>query len=478
MHIIKNNPKRALLIGLSSVAVIVALLAATFTLLPGASAASVTIHSRPISVNPLRQPAGTPTNAVFGCQTNRGPNALVCYGPQQIWQAYNLNPLYNAGINGAGRTIVIIDAFQNPYIQTDLAAFDQVFGLPDPVFHQDAPDGLTPFDFNDANMVGWAGEISLDVQWAHAIAPAAKIELVLAKSNQDEDILRATKWAIEHNVGDVISQSFGENENCVDSNLLKQEHAIFQAAVNKGITLFASSGDEGSAQLTCDGNSWTQVASSPASDPLVTAVGGTELFAAFDCRGGCPEGSPVPGTYDHEITMNEPAGFLTQGSFATGGGFSDIYGRPGYQKGVANTRDGKRGVPDVAYDGTINHGVVASCAACVGVNAPAFFIFGGTSSGSPQWAALTALADQQAGKRLGQINEALYKIGQNPAWYASAFHDITVGDNAVTEFDAANNPVDVPGFDALTGWDAATGWGSPNGANLIALLVSIKGTAH
>jgi subtilase family serine protease len=478
VNIIKSHPKRALLVGISSVAVIVAMLAASFALLPRASAASVTIHSHPITVNPQMQPAGSPTNAAFGCQTDRGPTAIVCYGPQQIQQAYNINPLYNAGITGAGRTIIIIDAFQNPFIETDLAAFDQVFGLPAPTLNIIAPDGLTPFDFNDGNQVGWAGEIALDVQWAHAIAPGATIDLVLAKSNNDDDILSVTKWAVDHNIGDVISQSFGENENCVDTNLINQEHAVFLHAQAKGMTVFASSGDEGSAQITCDGNSWTQVASSPASDPLVTAVGGTELFAAFDCRNGCPQGSPVPGTYDHEITMNEPAGEFTEGNFATGGGFSDLYGRPSYQHGVPNTRDGKRGVPDVAYNGTINHGVLASCAVCAGLTTPAFFIFGGTSSGSPQWAALTALADQFANKRLGQINEAIYKIGQNPTWYASAFHDTTVGNNAVTEFDANDNPVDVAGFDALTGWDAATGWGSPNVGNFIPLLVSLKGGVH
>ena len=103
---------------------------------PGAA----TYTSHPVSVDPQRQPAGTPTNAVFGCQTNRGPNAIVCYSPQQIRQAYGINSLINAGIDGSGRTIVIIDAFQNPNMLTDLAAFDTTFGLPDPVFHQDAPD--------------------------------------------------------------------------------------------------------------------------------------------------------------------------------------------------------------------------------------------------------------------------------------------------------------------------------------------------
>ena len=128
-------------------------------------------------------------------------------------------------------------------------------------------------------MVGWSSEISLDVEWAHAVAPGAAITLVLAKSNEDADILSATKYAVDHNLGEVISQSFGEGETCMDPNLLKQQHAVFQAANAKGITLIASSGDQGSAQPTCDGSSFFLSASSPASDPLVLGVGGTQLAA-------------------------------------------------------------------------------------------------------------------------------------------------------------------------------------------------------
>jgi subtilase family serine protease len=281
-----------------------------------------------------------------------------------------------------------------------------------------APDGLTPFDPNDPKQAPWVGEIALDVQWAHASAPAATIDLVLAPSNQDQDLLNVTKWAVDHDIGDVISQSFGENENCVDPNLLAEEHAVFQEATDENITLFASSGDEGAAQPTCDGNSWVQAASSPASDPLVTGVGATELFAAPDCNASfpCPPNAPTPGTYDHETALNEPAGLFTPGNFSTGGGFSDLYPRPSWQAGVANTMPGRRGVPDVAYSGSINHGILASCAVCAGVTTPAFFVFGGTSAGSPQWAGLIALADQSARDRLGLLNAAIYQIGQTPNW--------------------------------------------------------------
>ena len=157
-------------------------------------------------------------------------------------------------------------------------------------------------------MTGWAEEISLDVLWAHAIAPGANITLVLAKSNNDADILSATKYAVDHNLGDVISQSFGENENCVDPHDPRAAARRVRHATLKGITLFASSGDEGAAQPTCDGTSRMKAVSSPASDPLVTGVGGTELHAARYCLTGAGlRSSREPGSRNlpGEIVWNE-----------------------------------------------------------------------------------------------------------------------------------------------------------------------------
>src|SRR6266852_3212831 len=201
----------------------------------------------------------------FGCQLrSRDPNfpRAFCYGPDQIRAAYDIQSVLDGGTNGAGQTIVIIDAFSSPNIGTDLAAWNAVWGIcgmsvppttvpptkacpAPPSLNIIAPDGLTPFIVSDPNQVGWSSEISLDVEWAHAIAPGANIDLVLAKTNQDADILSVTKYAVDHNLGGVISQSFGEAEACADPKLLIQEHAIFAAPSDKGITLFASSGDQG-----------------------------------------------------------------------------------------------------------------------------------------------------------------------------------------------------------------------------------------
>ena len=185
----------------------------------------------------------------FSCQTrSRDPQfpRAFCYGPDQIRAAYDIQSVLDGGTNGAGQTIVIVDAFSSPNIRTDLAAWNAVWGIcgmsvpattacpTPPSLDIITPDGLTPFVVSDPNQVGWSSEISLDVEWAHAIAPGANIDLVLAKSNQDADILSVTKYAIDHNLGAVISQSFGEAEACADPKLLVEEHAIFTAASDKG----------------------------------------------------------------------------------------------------------------------------------------------------------------------------------------------------------------------------------------------------
>ena len=328
-----------LLSALAAVALMISLAPAV------ASAASARSFASPfLKVGPQAIPASAagPNYGLFTCQVVGLNPSRTCYDPYQMRHAYNIDTLINAGFDGRGKTIVIVDAFQSPNIVQQLNTYNSFYGLPglnglggapNPslgTFTQVAPDGLTPFVTGDDNMTGWAEEISLDVLWAHAIAPGANIVLVLAKSNDDADILSATKYAVDHNLGDVISQSFGENESCLDPSLLVQQHQVFADATKKNITLLASSGDDGAAQPTCDGSSFLKAASTPASDPLVTAVGGTELHAARYCLTslGCnPATNPAPGTYQGEIAWNEFGS-----SSATGGGFSVLYDEPSYQQ--------------------------------------------------------------------------------------------------------------------------------------------------
>ena len=121
------------------------------------------------------------------------------------------------------------------------------------------PNGKPAFNPANADEVNWSGEIALDVESAHAIAPAAKIDLVIAKSDQDPDILSALKYVVAHRLGSVLSQSFGEAESCEASSIVKADHALFAAAEAQGMTVFAASGDNGAAQPSCNGSTLHQV---------------------------------------------------------------------------------------------------------------------------------------------------------------------------------------------------------------------------
>ncbi|MFZ2013393.1 MAG: S53 family peptidase, partial [Nocardioides sp.] len=442
---------------------LVAVVAATSAFgVAGASAASgadpsITPHR--IKVDPdIHRVNINPDAATFSCQTRPidGSAGPRCYTPAQIQAAYGASSLLAHGKDGTGRTIVVIDAYSNPYLDTDLSIFDSTFGLPAAKFTSIAPQGVPAFDINDGNAVGWAEEETLDVLWAHAMAPGAKIVLVEASSNQDVDLYNATKYAVDHNLGDVISQSFGEAETCMDPTLLAQQHRLFDKASRQGMTLFASSGDSGAAQFSCDGSAAVESASTPASDPLVTGVGGTTLNA--DGSTGAYLGETA--WTETLFGCNPPAVDLADVG-CSGGGISTVYHKPLYQ--VADVRGSGRGVPDVAYNAGVNGGVLTHCAVCnltIGLDPtdPVFFLFGGTSSGSPQWAAITAITDQVAHRRLGTINPALYALSHLGA-RSNPLHDVTTGDNRVVEIGGA-------GFDARSHWDAVTGLGTPDAARL------------
>ena len=469
------DPEGGLLMRISKILSIAAALALTIGLaaMAGGGPARIGSVASPSSrVGPQAIPAAAagPNYGLFTCQVIGLSPDTTCYDPYQIRHAYHIDTLINAGFDGRGKTIVIIDAFQNPNIVLQMNTYISFYGLPslnglggpaDPTlgtFTQVAPDGLTPFVPGNPDMTGWAEEISLDVMWAHAMAPGANIVLVLAKSDADADIQSAQKYAIDNHLGDVISQSFGENESCMDPSLVAQQHQLFADATMDNITIFASSGDNGAAQPTCDNSSLVQAVSTPASDPLVTAVGGTELHAARYCLAvlGCdPAANPLPGTYEGEIAWNEVAA----GIGATGGGFSILYDEPSYQKGTIP--GGKqRGVPDVSYCAAVEHGLLTY------LDIPGlpsgFYLFGGTSAGSPQWSAILAIADQKAGYDLGFINKALYHIGQAPPHYSVSLFDVTSGNNSIGA---------VTGFNAGPGWDPTTGLGSPTTDQLVSYLI-------
>jgi subtilase family serine protease len=459
-----HMPRCVLGLGLVAAAAAVALVSASASGAAGVATHRITVH--PEMSGPQRMTAGS---RVFDCQSapidgSEGPR---CYQPSQIQQAYGYAGLLASGVDGRGKTIVIVDAFGSPTIASDLKDFDRDMDLPDPTFTITPVGNFPPFDVNDPNQIGWGGETSLDVQWAHAMAPGAAIHLVEAASNQDADMLAATNYAIEHKLGDVISLSFGEAEPCVDPAVLRRESALFAKATKAGMTIFSSTGDSGAAQPSCDGTGAVLSPSWPASDPNVTGVGGTTLNASD------PDGNYLGETAWTEplFGCNPPAVDFPFDINCSGGGFSSLYARPSWQRPLvkAGGPHAGRGVPDVAYDAGVNGGVLVHVGFLLALfgfdpDAPLYIDFGGTSAGSPQWAGLTADADQMAGHDLGSINDNLYKLAHEPHPHGAAFfHDVTTGNNDVAEIGGA-------GYDAGPGWDAVTGLGTPNAATLLPAL--------
>ena len=266
---------------------------------------------------------------------------------------------------------------------------------------------------------------------------------------------------MDHNLGDVLSQSFGETENCVDPTLLAAEHQMFAKAKKQGWTVFASSGDSGAAQSACDGDGAVQVGQQPGVRPAGDRRGRHDAGRRHDRhlpgRDRVDRGDLRTATRRADDDVN-----------CSGGGFSDLYAKPAFQKSMVKGKVG-RGVPDVAYNAGVNGGVLTVCTVCDRQRpGRAFFLFGGTSAGTPQWAGLAAIADQMAHHRLGEINTALYSIANSKLEVRSAFHDVTTGNNDVAEIGGN-------GYDTRKGWDAVTGLGTPNAAQLLPALIKRAG---
>ncbi|HJZ74285.1 MAG TPA: S53 family peptidase [Vicinamibacterales bacterium] len=393
--------------------------------------------------------------ARFTCELRAFTGSLLhCYGPDAIRAAYGVNALLAAGFDGKGETIVIIEAFGSPTLEADLDLFDATFALPaPPSVRQIRMPGTPPFDVNDDEQVGWALETSLDVQWAHAIAPGAKIVVVAAKSSDDGDVLDAQNYAIKHRLGHVISESFGESELDVSRRTLRGFEMSYHQARERRMSVLVSAGDEGATNFDAEGNlkSFRNV-SYPASSPHVTGVGGTNLFF------GTADHADPNGTYQGEVVWNEE----DLGIGATGGGVSARFREPIYQiealRSLRSTLKGFRGVPDVGYNAGVRGGVII---ATTFTGAKAFFLAGGTSAGAPQWAGIVAITNQIADRPLGFLNPRLYFLGRIGA-LAPLTHDITIGDNSFAGVD---------GFSAGVGYDLTTGWGTPN-LGVVSLLLS------
>ena len=403
--------------------------------------------------------------------------SIACYGPAQVRRAYGLPALYAKGVTGRGATIVIVDSYGSPTIRNDLAAFDRAYRLPaPPKFGIIRPAGRIPaYDPASSDMVGWAGETTLDVEWAHAVAPGANLLLVETPVSETEgvhgfpQIVAAEKYVLNHHLGDVISQSFSATEETfANSSQIQALRGAYQLAAKDHVTVLTASGDSGAADVGLNQSTYYafRVTSWPDSDPLVTAVGGTQLhFTA--------QGAPAAPTAWND-TYNTKANEFTNGNpgpnpLAGGGGLSIFFPRPAYQQGVRGVVGGSRGVPDISMSAACNGAVVtySTFAGAPSGWSPEC----GTSEATPLFAGIVALADQVAGHPLGLINPALYRLA---AAGQPGITDVTKGNNTVS-FTQNNQQDTVQGFAARPGYDLATGLGTVNAPYFVPELARLAG---
>jgi subtilase family serine protease len=449
-----------------------------------------------IATGKMTQP---PTTAQ--CEANYG---IACYQPFQLQRAYDLAPLFSNGIEGRGETIVIVDAFGSPSIASDLQTFDSETGLPNPPsFNVITPEGpitttasncTTTFSPTGPDLCsdyyGWTDETSLDVEWSHVMAPEANILLVETPVSETEGIygfpqvVAAENYVIDHHLGDVISQSFGATEQTFTSPA--QIYSLRSAYINaaqQGVTVLSGSGDTGATNDYCNPTSGcadpndsfccysTPVISWPASDPLVTAVGGTQLHLNAEGDRTAPDSV----WNDLSSTIGIPGPVFTWGS--SGGGRSSVFSRPRFQDGVAGVVGASRGTPDISMSAAVNGAV--DFYDTTDPSVAGWGIVGGTSEAGPLFAGIVALADQVAGHSLGDLNPALYAMAESGQ--PDGIVPVSQGDNTYTYCMAADiqsndscasssDLVTVPGFAANGSYNSATGWGTVDAALFVPAL--------
>jgi subtilase family serine protease len=414
---------------------------------------------------------------------------VQCYSPAQMEQVYGLKPLYRRGFDGRGRTIIIVDPYGSPTIGTDLAYFDKKTGLSAPPhFRVIAPEGpIPPFPVIDPHHITAydrerivkAGETTGDVEVAHEIAPGANILLVetpvseTAKGGGFAAMMAAEQYAFKHNMGDVVSQSFSLAEQNFGRARIMRLRYPYRTAFKDHVSVFGATNDNGVSAVQRSGTSLyhDRVVQWPASDPLVTGVGGTDIH--LDAAGD----RIAPDTAWND-TWNPFVADLTEAchappfAWAGSGGLSTIFKRPAYQDGIRNLIGGHRALPDISMNAAISDGILLySSWQGAGVWGEGG---GGTSASTPEFAAIIAIADQMAHKRLGLINPYLYKLERR---HAPGIVDIGHGTNTVSfHEDQLNHTgpiITVRGYHARRGYDLVTGVGTPNAARLVPEIVAL-----
>src|SRR5271165_2938441 len=349
------------------------------------------------------------------------------------------------------------------------AQIQQAYGLPaPPSFQVIQPAGKVPaYDPGNSGMVGWAGETTLDVEYAHTVAPGASIVLVETPVSETEgvhgfaQIVTAEEYVLRHHLGDVISQSFSATEQTFpNAPAVQALRGAYQLAERDHVTVLAAAGDSGAAGVKLDQSTYYlfPVTSWPDSDPLVTAVGGTQLH--FNAQGKPTAPTVWNDTYNQ--AANEfAAANVGPNPLAGGGGKSILFGRPSYQNGVRNVVGSQRGVPDISMSAACN-GSVDTYGTYRGASA-GWTPECGTSEATPLFAGIVALADQVVRHSLGLINPALYRLA---AEGAPDIVDVRSGNNTVS-FSQGGHEYTVRGFAATPGYDLASGVGTVNAAYFV-----------
>lgn len=402
----------------------------------------------------LHRAAAPPTTAECLAESQ-----FLCYRPAQLQAAYNMNALYAQGDEGQGRTIVIVDSFGSPTIERDLKHFDSAFHLPaPPSFQVIQPAGaVKPYEPGNEEMSGWAGETTLDVEWAHAMAPQANIVLVETPEEETEgiqgfpQIVAAENYVIEHHIGEVISQSFDATEESFPNpGAIMSLRSAYENAAAHQVTVLAASGDEGVAGVNVANEYFRfKTVGWPASDPLVTGIGGTQLHLNEEGQRTSPD------TGWSELLGNPPL------VVSSGGGVSRVFARPAYQQLLQTHSGAKRAVPDISMSAAVNGGVLTYQSYAEGeVKGPRWEIVGGTSEATPLFSGVVAIADQIAGHPLGLINERMYQLA---AEAQPGIVDVTSGNNSFVEFGPLDEVlVSIKGYEARKGYDEVTGLGTVN----------------
>jgi hypothetical protein len=394
--------------------------------------------------------------------------------PGDIAIIYDVQPLYDAGIDGTGQSIAIAGASD---IQlSDIEAFQAASGLPIK-YPQIILDGPDPGNYNDET------EADLDIEWAGAVARGATIIYV-----NSTEAFTSAEYAIDQNIAPILSISYDTCESVAYSDYIMTMNSVLKQANAQGMTVVAASGDWGAADCDQQASGSTQPPTSashglavgfPASSPYVTGAGGTEFqdtelnwSASNNSNGGSALG------YIPEMAWNDTT--IEGALWASGGGASTLFAKPSWQTGAGVPADGARDVPDIAFSASRAHDGYAICSAgwCTNgfretVDGHGYLdIVGGTSAATPVFAGIVALINQKTGNSQGNINPTLYTLA---ATVPGAFHDVTTGNNIVPcVIGTLDCYLGAFGYVAGLGYDQVTGLGSVDAYNLVSAFYNMQ----